>query len=115
MPAPLFHMDDLRSIEFTEALHRLHGWIGSQVKATVNYYGQFFGCGMQGELLRVEFLPPEHSAISLVLASGSGVFLDPADTQTFIGPGDGDAEPLEFRMAYGISVLVEPVATEGDQ
>lgn len=114
MPAPLSHMDDLRSIEFTEALRRLHGWIGSQVKATVNYYGQFFGCGMQGELLRVEFLPPDHSAISLVLDGPQGVFLDPADTQTFVGPGDGDAEPLEFRMAYGISVLIEPADTRAD-
>ncbi len=114
MPAPLFHMDDLRSIEFTEALQRLHGWIGSQVKATINYYGQFFGCGMQGELLRVEFLPPDHSAISLVLDGPHGVFLDPADTQIFIGPGDGDAEPLEFRLAYGISVLVEPADTRAD-
>ncbi len=113
MPAPLFHMDDLQSIEFNDALRRLHGLIGSQVKATVNFYGQFFGCGMQGELRRVEFLPPDHSAISLVLDGPHGVFLDPADTQTFVGHGDGDVDLLEFRMAYGISVVVELVDTGG--
>jgi hypothetical protein len=108
MPVPLSHMDDLRSIEFTDALVRLHDLIGSEVKATVNFYGQFFGCGLQGELSRVETLPPDHSAISLVLDDRTGVFLDPADTKTFVGRGAGtSAEWLEFRMAFGVSVVVE--------
>ena len=110
MPAPLSHMDDLRSIEFTEALRRLHGWIGSQVKATVNYYGQFFGCGLQGELNRVETLPPDHEAISLVLDGQTGFFLDPADTKTYVGLESEENGWIEFRTAYGISVVVERAA-----
>ncbi len=111
MPAPLSRMDDQRSIEFNDALPYLHRWIGSQVKATVNLYGQFFGCGMQGELCRVDFLPPDHSAISLVLDGPHGVFLDPADAETYVGRGAEDAVWLEFRMAYGISVVVERAGT----
>ena len=111
MPAPLSRMDDLGLIEFTDALSHLQGLIGSEVKATVNFYGQFFGCGMQGELCRVDFLPPDHSAISLVLDGPHGVFLDPADVETYVGRGAEDAVWLEFRMAYGISVVVERAGT----
>lgn len=108
MPAPSSHMDDLHTVDLTEALMRLQALIGAEVKATVNLYGQFFGCGMQGRLLRVETLPPDNSAINLVLNGTEGVFLDPADAQVFAGPGPGDFELLEFRMAYGVSVAIEP-------
>jgi hypothetical protein len=111
MAAPFLPMNGLRSIGFSEALRRLHELIGSKVQATVNCGGQFFGCGMQGELLRVEFLPPDHSAISLVLAGGHGVFLDPAETEVFAGEGE-DGGFLEFHAACGISLLVEPAPRE---
>jgi hypothetical protein len=106
-------MDDLRSIGFTDALGHLQSLIGSEIKVTVNFYGQFFGCGLQGELNRVETLPPDHQAIALVLDGQSGFFLDPADTKTYVGREPEDAAWLEFRMAYGISVVVEPVEKEG--
>jgi hypothetical protein len=102
-------MNELSSIDLTEALVRLQALIGTEVKATVNLYGQFFGCGMQGRLLRVETLPPDHSAINLVLEGGEGVFLDPADAATLAGPGLEECELLEFRMAYGVSVAIEPM------
>ncbi len=108
MPASSSRMDDLRSVDLTDALVRLQALIGAEVKATVNLYGQFFGCGMQGHLLCVETLPPDHSAINLVLNGTEGIFLDPADAQVFAGPGLGDFELLEFRMAYGVSVAIEP-------
>ena len=101
-------MDDLRSVDLTEALLRLQTLIGAEVKAIVNLYGQFFGCGMQGELLRVETLPPDHSAINLVIDGAEGIFFDPADAEIFAGPGPGDFELLEFRLAYDISVAIEP-------
>lgn len=109
MPASSFHMNELNSIDLTEALVRLQALIGTEVKATLNLYGQFFGCGMQGQLLRVETLPPDHSAINLVLDGGEGVFLDPADAATLAGPGPEECELLEFRMAYGVSVAIEPM------
>ena len=83
------HMDVLRSIEFTNALVYLHKLIGSEVKVNVNVYGRFFGCGFEGVLTCVETLPPDHSAISLVLDGRQGFFLDPADTEAFVGGGEG--------------------------
>jgi hypothetical protein len=107
MPAPLSHMDELGQIEFTDALSRLQGLIGVEIKATVNLYNQFFGCGLEGELNRVETLPPDHEAIALVLDGQTGFYLDPADTEVYIGPETEEAGWLEFRTAYGISVVIE--------
>jgi hypothetical protein len=107
-------MEVLREIEFTEALLRLQELLGSQVKATVNYYGQFFGCGLSGELCRVQTLPPDHSAISVEFDSGQGFFLDPTDARTFLGRGHGDTDLLEFQMAYGVSVVVELADEKGE-
>ena len=56
----------------------------------------------------METLPPDHSAINLVIDGAEGVFLDPADAEAFAGPGPGECELLEFRMAYGVSVAIEP-------
>ena len=56
----------------------------------------------------METLPPDHSAINLVLDGTTGFYLDPADAQVYVGPGPGDFELLEFRMAYGVSVAIEP-------
>jgi hypothetical protein len=67
---------------------------------------------LQGELNRVETLPPDHEAISLVLDERTGFFLDPADTKTYVGPETEVSGWLEFRTAYGISVVVERAATE---
>ena len=117
MPTPLSHMDELGKIEFTDALSRLQGLIGVEIKATVNFYNQFFGCGLQGELNRVDTLPPDHEAIALVLNGQTGFYLDPADTQVYIGPETEESGWLEFRTAYGISVVVErgdcPAVVEG--
>ena len=113
MPAHLSRMDELQAIEFTDALIRLQGMIGTKVKATVNFYGQFFGCGFQGELNCVETLPPDHEAISLVLDKGTGFYLDPADTDVYVGPETRESGWLEFRTAYGISVVVECAAASG--
>ena len=112
MPAPLSRMDELGQIDFTDALSRLQGLIGTEIKATVNFYGQFFGCGLQGELNRVETLPPDHEAVSLVLDERTGFYLDPADTKVYVGPETPESGWLEFRTAYGISVVVERAVSE---
>ncbi len=113
MRAPLSHMDELGQIEFTDALSRLQGLIGTEIKATINFYGQFFGCGLQGELNRIEILPPDHEAIAFVLDERTGFYLDPADTKVYVGPETREGGWLEFRTAYGISVVVERAAAEG--
>jgi hypothetical protein len=101
-------MDDLQRVEFAEALAHLQGLIGKQVKATFNLYGRFFGCGIEGRLDRVETLPPDHSAISIVLDERQGIFLDPAEVETFVGHGPESWQTwLEFRLGSGASVVLE--------
>ncbi len=112
MSAPLSRMDELGQIEFTDALGYLQGLIGTQIKATVNFYGQFFGCGLQGVLNRVDTLPPDHEAISLVFDERTGFYLDPADTKVYVGLETPESGWLEFRTAYGISVVVERTAMD---
>lgn len=119
MPAPLPYMDEIGQIDFNDALARLQGLIGLQVKATVNFYNQFFGCGLQGELDRIETLPPDHEAIAVVVDGQTGFYLDPGDTQVYIGPETDETGWLEFRTAFGVSVVIEeseedhPIAIEG--
>lgn len=113
MPPPLPRMDERGQIDFTAALVRLQGLIGEEVRATVNVYGQFFGCGLQGKLDRVETLPPDHEAIALVLNARTGFYLDPTDTKVYIEPGSAERGWLEFRTAYGVSVVVERTGSEG--
>ena len=108
MSTPLAHMDDLQQVEFAEVLVRLQGLIGAEVKATFNFYGRFFGCGIEGRLDRVETLPPDNVAISLVLNERQGFFLDPTEVEAFVERGgDDEAEWLEFRMAFGASLVLE--------
>lgn len=112
MPAPLSYMNEIGQIDFNDALARLQDLIGVRVKATVNFYNQFFGCGLCGELDRVDTLPPDHEAIALVLDGQTGFYLDPADTEVYIGPETEQTGWLEFRTAYGISVVVEEETDE---
>ena len=81
--------------------------IGTQIKATVNLYGQFFGGGWESKLNRVETLPPDNEAISFVVDERSGFYLDPADTEVYVGSGSTQSSWLEFRLAFGVSVVVE--------
>ena len=108
MPGPLVPMNMLRPIKFTDALLRLQALIESEIKVEINFYGQFFGCGFAGELARVETLPPDQSAIKVVLVGGQGFFLDPADTEAFVGCADeGNASVLELRLDFGATVTIE--------
>jgi hypothetical protein len=100
-------MDALREVDFGEALGFLHELLGAQVKVTLNFYGRFFGGGIQGELLRVETLPPDHQAIDIEIDGGQGLFLDPADTYAFVGRSEAASEWLELHTGFGASVSIE--------
>lgn len=99
-------------LEFTAALGYLQGLIGIEINVVLNAYGQFFGAGFTGRLLRVETLPPDHAAIRLVLGGGHGVFLDPADIEASLSRGNGDEELLEFHATFGVTVTVEAISSE---
>lgn len=100
-------MDDLQRIEFTEALLCLQGLIGTRVKATFNLFGRFSGFGVEARLERVETLPPDHTAISIVLDQEQGFFLDPAEFESFLARGHrGEDEWLEFRFGPSASLVL---------
>jgi hypothetical protein len=104
----------LWQIEFTEALLFLQELIDSEVKATVNVSGQFFGCALCGRLSHVDTLPPDHAAISVVVAGGQGFFLDPVDTEAFVGRGEAGGRWLELRLAFGAAVVIERAEDQGE-
>lgn len=101
-------MDALREVEFTEALAWLQGLIDREVSVILNHYGHFFGLGQKGTLRRVETLPPDNSAIRVVLGDGEeGLFLDPKEVTAFLGDEPGGKSWLELRASFGPVVTVE--------
>lgn len=51
---------------------------------------------------------PDDVAIKVVLDNGQGFFLDPKDTEAFLGRGEeDDRDVLELRLGFGASVIVE--------
>lgn len=102
-------MDALRPIEFTDALEWFQAHIGREIRILVNHHGHFFGCGMQGRLCRVETLPPDDSAIRVVVGAGEGLFLDPEDVTAMLGGGASGQSWLEFQTCFGPVVTVEVV------
>lgn len=94
-------------IEFITALQHLQGLIGAEVRVFLNGCGRFFGAGFAGRLVRVETLPPDHSAIRLVLNDGSGLHLDPVEVDAALARGPGGEEWLELQTALGITVIIE--------
>lgn len=101
-------MDILHPVDFTTALIELQALIGEQVKVIVNHHGFFFGGGMRGRLECVQTLPPDNTAVNLVLGEGQGLFLDPAFVKAFIGGGAPDSPRwLELHFPFGLVVQVE--------
>ncbi|MEZ5078934.1 MAG: hypothetical protein R2725_16000 [Solirubrobacterales bacterium] len=107
-------IDVLRPIEFTDALAWFQGRIGWEVRILVNHHGRFFGCGMQGILSRVETLPPDNSAIRVVVGAGEGLFLDPEDVTVSLGGGASGQSWLELQTGFGPIVTIEVAADPDD-
>jgi hypothetical protein len=107
-------MEVLRPIEFTDALAWFQGHIDDEVRVLVNHHGHFFGCGLQGRLRRVETLPPDNSAIRIVVGAGEGLFLDPDDVTASLGGGASGQSWLEFQTVFGPIVTVEVVPAAVD-
>ncbi|MFL5901041.1 MAG: hypothetical protein ACJ75S_07565 [Solirubrobacterales bacterium] len=80
--------------------------MGLEVKVVVNDYGRFFGCGFEGALERVQTLPPDDTAVRLVLSGGAGSFFDPPDVEVFVDGGFPEGPTwLEFRLSAGPTVM----------
>jgi hypothetical protein len=106
--AHLHRMDEVLEIEFSEALVQLQALLGQQVRALVNVHGTFAACVIEGELERVDTLPPDNRAISLVIAGGQQIVLDPDETDALLvgnlSQGEGS---LEFHLPSRVVARLE--------
>jgi hypothetical protein len=101
-------MEIPRPVDFPEALGQLQGMLGLKIEVIVNDHSRFFGCAFEGTLERVRTLPPDDTAVQVVLDPGAGFFLDPADSEAFVGDvGPGETSFLEFRVVDGPTITVE--------
>jgi hypothetical protein len=101
-------MDDLlKPIDITDALRWLQGYIGKRVTIEFNDYGDFFGGGFDGYLLKVQPLPPDDHSLRVVLAGGSGFFFDPAVVRLYLACDSGPPQ-LEIRRKAGPAITVGP-------
>lgn len=106
----LYGMDDALAIDFDEALGQLQGLLGQRVRALVNVHGSFSGCVLEGELDRVETLPPDNRAVNIVIASSQGVVLDPEDVEVLrIGEPVQGLGALEFYLPSRVVVRLDRV------
>lgn len=107
-PTPLYGMGVVTKIEFTDALARLQGMLGQDVQVLVNFHGTFGGCTLRGQLTRVQTIPPDNSAVSLLIDERQTVTLDPLDTETFlVSAQDGRGESLDFHLPSGVAITLE--------
>jgi hypothetical protein len=93
-------------LDLAEALRRLQAFSGREVRVTTNRHERFFGSALRGHLDRVETLPPDHTAISLVLGDDQGLFIDAGEAEILGGEEGGGW--LEFRVGLDLCVLIEP-------
>jgi hypothetical protein len=68
---------------------------------------------MQGELTRIETLPPDDSAVSILL-DDLGITLDSTDTEVlYVRPVDGTEWWLEFHLPSNVFVTTESDCSDG--
>lgn len=106
---PSSPMSAVRTIEFAEALARLQDLLGQEVRVLVNFHGTFGGAMLQGRLTRVQTLPPDHSAVNLLIEERQGLMLDPIDTEVLLLEPDEEPFSLEFHLPSGVVAMLEPV------
>jgi hypothetical protein len=110
-PTHLPYMGAVRKIGFAEALDCLQGLLGEEVSVMINFRGTFGGVTQKGCLSRVETIPPDHTAINLLLDERQELVVDPIDTEALLSEEDGDVVTLELHPSPGVVVLIEPCSS----
>jgi hypothetical protein len=106
-PASLDGMEAVSRIDFADALARLQELLDREVRVLISFRGTFAGCTMQGRLSRVQTLPPDHSAVNLLIDERQGLMLDPIDTEVLLLEPFGEAWSLEFHLPSGVMAGLE--------
>jgi hypothetical protein len=103
-------MEEAPAIDFSDALAWLQTLLEQQVRALVNLHGSFSGCVLEGELERVETLPPDNRAVNLVIDARQGIVLDPEDVEVLlVGDPVHGRGALEFHLPSRVVVRLERV------
>jgi hypothetical protein len=107
IPAHLQGMGQALEIGFSDALAELQSLLGKRVCALVNVGGTFSGCVMEGELVRVVTLPPDDSAVNIVVGA-QRIVVDPEDVDVLLvgNPSEGQGS-LEFHLPSGVVIGLE--------
>jgi hypothetical protein len=113
-PSAYCFMDDkVATIGFEDALRRLKDLLGQPVRVLANFRGTFGSCAMQGELTRIETLPPDDSAVNILLDDRQAVTIDPIDTEALLAEPDDEREWwIEFHLPSGAVISIERDASE---
>jgi hypothetical protein len=108
-PGAYCHMDgNVTTIGFEAALWRLKDLLHRPVRVLVNFRGTFGSCALQGKLTRIETLPPDHSAVNILLDDRQAVTIDPIDTEALLAePADGREWWIEFHLPSGVVISIE--------
>ena len=102
-PTPSSGVNAVRTIEFADALVRMHGLLGREVRVSVHFRGTFGGAIMEGRLSRVHSVPPDHQAVDILLDDRQSLLLDPIDTEVLlIEDCRGRHRWLEFHLPSGV-------------
>jgi hypothetical protein len=97
------------AIDFDKALGHLQGLLGQRVRALINVHGSFAGCVLEGELGRVQTLPPDNRAVNLVIAGKQGIVFDPEDVEVLLVGDLADCGALEFHLPSRVVARLERV------
>jgi hypothetical protein len=105
---PSSPVNGVRTIEFADALGRLQGLLGRELRLLIHFHGTFGGVAMEGRLSRVQTLPPDDEAVSVLLDDRQSLMLDPIDTEVLLveDPRDGHWW-LEFHLPSGVMASLE--------
>lgn len=108
-----FMEGNVATIEFEDALWRLKDLLRQRVRVLANFRGTFGSCALQGVLTRIETLPPDDSAVNILLDDRQGVTIDPIDAEALLAePDDGREWWIEFHLPSGVVISIERDSSE---
>lgn len=107
---PSSSVDTVTKIEFGDSLGLLQELLDLELRVQLFFRGTFGAATIQGRLTRVETLPPDHSAVNVLLDDRQSLMLDPIDTWVLLveDPCE-DRRWLEFHLPSGVVAIVERI------
>jgi hypothetical protein len=113
-PGAYCFMDaNVATIDFEDALWRLKDLLGEPVRVLAAFRSTFGSCMLQGELTRIETLPPDDGAVTILLDDRQAVTIDPIDTEALLAePDDGREWWIEFHLPSGVVISIERDSSE---